>query len=116
MLELALAVVRRIAPRIGSAALVAEWVEQGLATVKYEREIRVRLHPANAAGVREHLRARRAGRAQPELFDFIEDPSVGMYACVLETDCAVARTDLDSRLEDARRAMAACLAAPGDPA
>ena len=109
LIDLVIGVVRRIAPRIGADKLIAEWIEEAIPAMKYERSVRVRVHPSNLEGVRIRLAQKRAMHPMPELFELVEDAALDPFACVVESDCAVAKTDLGSRLAAARAAMSDCL-------
>ena len=109
LIELVIDVVRRIAPRIGADKLIAEWIEEAIPAIKYERVVRVRVHPGNMDGVRDRLAQKRTMNPLPEMFELIEDASLDRFACVVESDCAVAKADLASRLDAARAAMTECL-------
>lgn len=58
------------------------------------RDIRVHLHPEDAAVVREHLSAPTSDRA----WNMIEDPSLQRGGCIVRTDTSQLDARLDSRL------------------
>jgi flagellar biosynthesis/type III secretory pathway protein FliH len=112
LIDLAVNLVRAVAPRAGAAAMIAAWVEEALPSLRHDRMVAVRVHPDNTRAVREALAATREERPSIACFDVVDDPTVDLYACVIESDEAVARTGLDDRLESVRRAFEA--ARPGE--
>jgi|SRR5689334_3054129 flagellar assembly protein FliH len=58
------------------------------------RDIRVHLHPEDAAVVREHLSAPTTDRA----WNIVEDPAMSRGGCVVRTDTSQIDARLDSRL------------------
>jgi flagellar assembly protein FliH len=58
------------------------------------RDIRVHLHPEDAAVVREHLSAPSTDRA----WNIVEDPAMSRGGCVVRTDTSQIDARLDSRL------------------
>ena len=63
------------------------------------REVRVHLHPEDAATVREHLTAPASGRA----WTMVEDPTLSRGGCIVHSDCS----RIDARLESRIAAVAA---------
>lgn len=105
LIDLAVNLVRAVVPRVGAATMIAEWVEEALPAMRHDGRVAVRVHPDNAEAVRGALAAARPGRPSIELFEIVEDATVDGYACVVESDQAVARTGLDERLAAVRRAF-----------
>jgi flagellar assembly protein FliH len=58
------------------------------------RDVRVHLHPEDAAVVREHLSSPSADRA----WNIVEDPAMSRGGCVVRTDTSQIDARLDSRL------------------
>jgi flagellar assembly protein FliH len=63
------------------------------------REVRVHLHPQDAATVREHLKAPAGGRA----WTLVEDPTLSRGGCIIHSDAS----RIDARLESRIAAIAA---------
>ena len=59
------------------------------------RDVRVHLHPQDAAVVREHLSAPKSG---DRAWSIVEDPSLSRGGCVVRTDVSQIDARLDSRL------------------
>jgi flagellar assembly protein FliH len=100
--RLALAIGKQLARRelrLEPAQVIAV-LRQSLALLPAAaRDVRVHLHPEDAATVREHLRAPANERA----WTLVEDPTLSRGGCVVHSECS----RIDARLESRIAAVAA---------
>lgn len=100
--RLALAIGKQLARRelrVEPAQVIAILRESLALLPAAAREVRVHLHPEDAATVREHLTPTASGRA----WTLVEDPTLSRGGCVVHTDCS----RIDARLESRMAAVAA---------
>ena len=100
--QLALAVGKQLARRelrIEPAQVIAILRESLALLPAAAREVRVHLHPEDAATVREHLTAPAAGQA----WTIVEDPTLSRGGCVIQSQSS----RIDARLEARIAAIAA---------
>jgi type III secretion protein L len=111
LVRLAIEVVRRVAPRIGSNQMVPELVEQALKEVRAERFLVVRVHPDNHASVTRRVEELKHSYPMIEFIDVLSDPQLDAFACVLESEAGMVRADLSVQLDAIERAMRQSVAA-----
>ena len=101
--DIVMEAVRRILGEFEDAELVAGMVRQLLKEVAEEGRIRIRVAPAQAATVRDRVRALQGGAA--DTIEIVEDASIGEGACRMETDVGFVETSVDAQLEALRAAV-----------
>jgi flagellar assembly protein FliH len=100
--QLALAIGKQLARRelrIEPAQVIAILRESLALLPAAAREVRVHLHPEDAATVREHLTVPTSGRA----WALVEDPTLSRGGCIVHSDSS----RIDARLESRIAAVAA---------
>jgi type III secretion protein L len=114
IVELAVSIVARIAPRLGQGELVAALAAEGLAAIQDERHICIRI--GNAAEKATRAMLDRWQSAHPEVdADLLVDPSLDPMACVVETDLGRIEVGLSAQLEAVRSALAVVASEPPPP-
>ncbi|MBC7957556.1 MAG: hypothetical protein H7Y33_17015 [Cytophagales bacterium] len=97
---LALAVVRKIATRLGAETMVAELVEQAVASVAPEPVGSVRVHPLAEQAARERL-----AELDVASIAVIPDATLSVFACVMDTAHGSHLAGLDEQLDTIGRAL-----------
>ena len=105
IVRLAVGIVRKIAPRLGAQAIVAELAEQALKEVRAEHFLIARVHPDRHASVVRQLEEFKQAYPMVEFVDVLPDPQLDLFACVLESEAGVVRADLEVQLEAIERVM-----------
>ncbi len=105
VVRLAVDIVRKIAPRLGAQAIVAELADQALKEVRVERFLIARVHPDRHASVVRQLEAFKQAYPTIDFVDVLTDPQLDPFACVLESEAGVVRADLNVQLDAIERAM-----------
>ena len=86
IVELAISIVERIAPRLGQADLVAALASEGLAAIREERHICLRINSAAEKSVRPMLDRWQGAHPEVETVELVIDPQLDPMACVVETE------------------------------
>ncbi len=103
--EVAIGVVRHIAPSIGAERLVASLVAEAMQRMVFEPHLLVRIHPDVVEPARREIRA--LGAAVPPDIEIIGDPDLGRLDCIIESEGGVVRAGFNEQLEQTRRILAA---------
>ena len=86
IIELAVAIVERMAPRLGQNDLLASLAAEGLAAIRQERHITVRIGSSAEKPVRAMLDKWQLEHARVDKVDMVIDPALQAMACVIETE------------------------------
>lgn len=103
--EVAIGVVKHIAPSIGAERLVASLVAEAMQRMVFEPHLLVRIHPDIVEPARKEIRA--LGAAVPPDIEIIGDPELGRLDCIIESEGGVVRAGFNEQLEQTRRILAA---------
>lgn len=82
-------------------AVLLDILRQAVQSLKYQREIRLRVHPDDAAYLREHKMDLMARLGESKSFIIEEDPLIGSGGCIVETEIGT----IDARLETQLRIL-----------
>ncbi len=113
IVELAVAIVARIAPKLDQAELVSALVAQGLAAIQEERHVCVRISSAAEKSTRAMLDRWQLAHPEVETIDMVIEPSLDPMVCVIETELGRIEVGLPTQLETVRTALIAVASEPG---
>jgi flagellar biosynthesis/type III secretory pathway protein FliH len=103
--DIAIGVVKHIAPAIGAERLVASLVAEAMQKLVFEPHLLVRIHPDIVAQARSEVAALGAAAA-PDI-EIIGDPNLDRFDCIIESAGGVVRAGFNEQLEQARVILAA---------
>ena len=103
--EIAIAVVKHIAPAIGAERLVASLVAEAMQKLVFEPHLLVRVHPDVAEQARAEVAA--LGAAAAPDTEIIGDPELDRFDCIIESAGGMVRAGFNEQLEQARLILAA---------
>jgi type III secretion protein L len=112
IVELAVSIVARIAPRLDQGELVAALAAEGLAALREERHISVRISSTAEKCTRAMLDRWQAAHPEIETVELIVDPQLDPMACAVETELGRIEVGLSAQLESIRTTLAAVAADP----
>jgi type III secretion protein L len=112
IVELAVSIVARIAPRLDQGELVAALAAEGLAAIQEERHVCVRISSAAEKATRAMLDRWQLAHPEVETIDMVIDPSLDPMACVIETELGRIEVGLPVQLETVRTALNAVASEP----
>jgi len=110
--EIAVGVVKHIAPAIGAEAMVASLVAEAMQKLVFEPHLLVRVHPDVVERARGEVAALGAAAA-PDI-EIIGDPSLDPFDCIIESAGGMVRAGLHEQLEQARVILAAAEKTSGE--
>ena len=105
--SLAIAILLRIAPKLGTGNLVAALVHEALSSMRAERHLRIRVAPQALEATQTTLEQWR--HAHPEVETVTVEASAGFapFACVVESELGHIEVGLDTQLSALRDALTA---------
>ncbi|WP_158628743.1 FliH/SctL family protein [Dyella choica] len=103
--EVAIGVVKHIAPVIGAERLVASLVAEAMQKLVFEPHLLVRIHPDIVERARSEVAALGAAAA-PDI-EIIGDPNLDRFDCIIESAGGIVRAGFNEQLEQARVILAA---------
>jgi flagellar biosynthesis/type III secretory pathway protein FliH len=103
--EIAIAVVKHIAPAIGAERLVASLVAEAMQKLVFEPHLLVRVHPDVAEQARAEVAA--LGAAAAPDTEIIGDAELDRFDCIIESAGGMVRAGFNEQLEQARVILAA---------
>jgi len=112
IVELAVSIVARIAPRLDQGELVAALAAEGLAAIREERHICVRISSAAEKSTRAMLERWQGTHPEIETVELVIDPLLDPMACVVETELGRIEVGLSAQLAAVRTTLAAVAAEP----
>jgi type III secretion protein L len=112
IVELAVSIVARIAPRLDQGELVSALAAEGLAAIREERHICVRISSAAEKSTRAMLDRWQGAHPEVETVELVIDPLLDPMACVVETELGRIEVGLSAQLETVRTTLAAVAAEP----
>jgi flagellar biosynthesis/type III secretory pathway protein FliH len=107
VVELAVSIVARIAPRLEQGALVAALANEALAAIRDERHIAVRVSAAAEKATRAMIDRWQSAHPEVEAVELVVDASLDSMACVVETELGRIEVGWVEQLEAVRTALAA---------
>lgn len=105
IVELAVAIVTHIAPRLDQNDLVTALAQEGLAAIRDERHVTVRISSAAEKNVRAMLDRWQLEHPEVETVDMEIEPSLDPMACVIETELGRIEVGLPVQLEAIRASL-----------
>jgi type III secretion protein L len=112
IVELAVSIVARIVPRLDQGDLVAALAAEGLAAIREERHICVRISSAAQMCTREMLDRWQGAHPEVETVELVIDPQLDPMACIVETELGRIEVGLSAQLQTVRAALAAVATEP----
>jgi flagellar biosynthesis/type III secretory pathway protein FliH len=112
IVELAVSIVARIAPKLDQGELVAALAAEGMAAIQEERHITVRVSSAAEKATRAMLDRWQLAHPEVEIVDMVIDPQLDAMACVVETELGRIEVGLAAQLEAVRTALIAVASEP----
>jgi flagellar biosynthesis/type III secretory pathway protein FliH len=112
IVELAISIVARIVPRLDQGELVAALAAEGLAALREERHICVRISSGAEKSTRAMLDRWQAAHPEVETVELVIDPQLDLMACVVETELGRIEVGLSAQLEAVRTTLAAVATEP----
>jgi len=112
IVELAVSIVARIAPRLDQGGLVAALAAEGLAAIQEERHVCVRISSAAEKATRAMLDRWQLAHPEVETIDMVIDPSLDPMVCVIETELGRIEVGVPVQLETVRTALNAVASEP----
>jgi type III secretion protein L len=112
IVELAVSIVARIVPRLDQGDLVAALAAEGLAAIREERHICVRINSAAQMCTREMLDRWQGAHPEVETVELVIDPQLDPMACIVETELGRIEVGLSAQLQTVRAALAAVATEP----
>jgi type III secretion protein L len=112
IVELAVSIVARIAPKLDQAQLVAALAAEGLAAIREERHVCVRISSAAEKSTRAMLDRWQLAHPEVETIDMVIEPSLDPMVCVIETELGRIEVGLPVQLEAVRTALLAVASEP----
>lgn len=115
--EIAIGVIRHIAPTVGAERLMASLVAEAMQRMVFEPHLLVRIHPDVVDLARSEVAS--LGAAVPADIEIIGDPELGRLDCIIESTGGVVRAGFNEQLDQARRILASAERTAGahdDPA
>lgn len=109
--DIAIGVVRHIAPAIGAERLVAALVAEAMQKLVFEPHLLVRVHPNAAAQARAEVAA--LGAAAAPDTEIIGDAELDPFDCIIESAGGMVRAGFNEQLDQARVILAAAEQASG---
>jgi type III secretion protein L len=110
IVELAIAIVARIVPRLEQNELVAALAGEALAAIRDERHIAVRVSAAAEKATRAMLERWQSAHPEVETVELIIDASLDSMTCVVETELGRIEVGWAEQLEAVHDALAAVAA------
>ena len=107
IVELAISIVAKIAPRLDRNELVASLAAEALAAIRDERHISVRVNSAAEKATRTMLDRWQCAHPEVEDVDLVIDPSLDATTCVVETELGRIEVGWEAQLETVREALLA---------
>lgn len=104
--ELAVAIVERIAPALGSERLVPILVDEAVRQLAFEPNLIVRVHPDVVDATRRRLAEQGVGMSGAPGTEVVATPEFSEFDCVIETEGGVVRAGLREQLEQVRTILA----------
>jgi flagellar biosynthesis/type III secretory pathway protein FliH len=112
IVELAISIVARIVPRLDQGELVAALAAEGLAAIREERHICVRISSGAEKSTRAMLDRWQAAHPEVETVELVIDPQLDLMACVVETELGRIEVGVSAQLEAVRTTLAAVATEP----
>jgi type III secretion protein L len=112
IVELAVSIVARIVPRLDQGDLVAALAAEGLAAIREERHICVRISSAAEKCTRAMLDRWQGAHPEVETVELVIDPQLDPMACIVETELGRIEVGLSAQLETVRATLAAVATEP----
>jgi flagellar biosynthesis/type III secretory pathway protein FliH len=103
--DIAIGVVRHIAPAIGAERLVASLVAEAMQKLVFEPHLLVRVHPDAVGPARAEVAA--LGAAAAPDTEIIGDPELDRFDCIIESAGGMVRAGFNEQLDQARVILAA---------
>jgi len=109
VLDLALAIVERLAPELDAGALVKPMVSRSILAAQANQYLQIKVHPSQLGPAK--VAVEELGNVHPAVssYQVIADESVDELACVVETEVGAVRSSLEQQIAAIRTALSAPL-------
>jgi type III secretion protein L len=107
IVELAVSIVTRIAPRLEQGELLAALAAEGLAAIRDERQVTVRISSTAEKATRSMLERWQCAHPEVDAVDLVIDPSLDPMACIIETELGRIEVGLSAQLQAVRSVLLA---------
>jgi type III secretion protein L len=112
IVELAVAIVARIAPRLDQEELISTLVAEALAAIRDERHVTIRVGTAAERATRTMLDRWQCEHPEVETVDVVIDPSLQPLTWVVETELGRIEVGWSAQLDTVRTALLAVASEP----
>ena len=112
IVELAVAIVARIAPRLDQAELISTLIAEALAAIRDERHVTIRVGSAAERATRTMLDRWQCEHPEVETVDVVIDPSLQPLTWVVETELGRIEVGWSAQLDTVRTALLAVASEP----
>jgi type III secretion protein L len=112
IVALAVAIVARIAPKLGEPAVVTALAAEALTTLRAERHVRVQVSAHSADAVREMLESWHRGRPDIESAQVSVNSELEPFACIVESELGRIDAGLSSQLASLNEALSVIASEP----
>ena len=107
VVNLACAVVERIAPGLGAERLVPQLVNEAAAAAQAEQFLLIRVHPDARAAVAADLDAVRQAHPAVGIIELVEDETLDPLSCVVVSEAGEVRAGVNQQIDAIRSALLA---------
>lgn len=112
IVELAVAIVARIAPRLDQEELISTLIAEALAAIRDERHVTIRVGTAAERATRTMLDRWQCEHPEVETVDVVIDPSLQPLTWVVETELGRIEVGWSAQLDTVRTALLAVASEP----
>ena len=105
MVDLVMLAVRKVVDGFDDREKVMIVVRNALAVVRNQKQMTLRLHPAEVENVRERINDLLAAYPGVGYLDILADGRLGRGACILESEIGMVEASLEGQIEALRRAF-----------
>jgi type III secretion protein L len=112
IVELAVAIVARIVPRLDQTEVISALVAEAMAAIREERHVVVRVNSTAEKATRTMLDRWQCAHPELEKVDLVIDPALEPTACIVETELGRIEVGFAAQLEAVRTALVAVASEP----
>jgi type III secretion protein L len=107
IVELAVAIVARIAPQLDQGELIAALAAEGLSAIHDERHLCIRINGSAVQSTRTMLDKWQQAHPEVETVEILVDPALEPLGCVIESELGRIEVGLSAQLEAVRTGLSA---------
>ena len=105
IIDVAIAILRRIAPSLPVETLVVDLLMNALKELKAERFLMVSVNPKALPAVQERIEVWRASLSFPLIVQYQSKDELPLFACIVESEQGVVHAGLDEQLQLIERVL-----------